>query len=353
MHSLAHFLHRHHSRESTPPREKESNTDSAQSTSSNDSRGSLPNDSQPASRRNSCSRRSRRTSESDSRNSLQSDSQPISIISRRSSMSYRTRGSSESDTRSYAPSESLPIPSASRRSSCSHRLRGTSDSSPREYPSFQTYFRDVMETGGSPVYHTIHPDHRSRKTDWERYQTGVNAYQVPRHDHRNFVSPLYGDDLDDIQENEYSKCDRYGEITNTKLSHTPYKNRFDNKSFIQKLTETVTNAAHSNPSNERRGSGSSGGGHRHKHNTIQELIRTFSKKVGHWRHDSGEGRRGSCAVPSTSTERAVDSDEFRSRSKSLDCDHAHKVKSILDDCGATYQIYESILKEGNCLVFFW
>lgn len=301
MHGLTHFLHKHHSRESTPPLEKDDSSESWYSS----------------------------LSSTDSRHGSQNETHSKSIpINQRGSYAQRSlRGPSGS-----------PFEFAS---------------SPRDrYPNFASYFRDVMEKG-SPTqhyYHTHHLDSR-RRSDGERYQIGVNTYQAPRHEHKHFVSPLYNDAMDDIQENEYSKCERYGEISNTKLSHTQFKNRFDNKSFAQKLSESAGNTKEHHV-HERRGSGSSGSGHRHKHHSIQELIRTFSKKVGHWRHDTGEGRRGSCAVPTTSSEEThkADSDEFRSRSKSLDGDHLHRVfkRPLLEDCGATYQIFDAILKEGKC-----
>lgn len=301
MHGLSHFLHKHHSRESTPPLEKEDSSESWYSTISS-------------------------TDSNSSQNNGQSRSIPINP---RGSYGQRSlRGPSGS-----------PFECAS---------------SPRDrYPTFASYFRDVMESRHSPTqqnYHTHQSDYR-RRSDSERYQTNVNTYQVPRHEYRPYISTIYNEAMDDIQENEYSKCDRYGEISNPKLSHTPYKNRFDNKSFAQKLTESVQTNTKENQSNERRGSGSSASGHRHKHHSIQELIRTFGKKVGQWRHDASEGRRGSCAAPATATEevRAADSEEFRSRSKSLDGDHLHKVlrRPLLEDCGATYQIFDAILKEGN------
>jgi hypothetical protein len=303
MHGLSHFLHKHHSRESTPPLEKDDSTESWYST----------------------------LSSVDSRNSIQNDNQSKSIpINQRGSYAQRSlRGSSGS-----------PFEFAS---------------SPRDrYPNFASYFRDVMEKG-SPShhhYHTHHVDSR-RRSDCERYQIGVNTYHAPRHEYRHFVSPLFNDAMDDIQENEYSKCERYGEISSTKLNHCPMKSKFDNKSFAQKLTESVSSSKDHPP--ERRGYGSSGSGHRHKHHSIQELIRTFGKKVGHWRHDSHEGRRTSVAVTSSETNNKVDAEEFRSRSKSLDGDHLHKVirRPILEDCGATYQIFDAILKEGttNILLF--
>ncbi|CAH2985259.1 unnamed protein product [Chilo suppressalis] len=308
MHGLTHFLHKHHSRESTPPLEKGESTESWYST----------------------------LSSVDSRNSIDNESQTKSIpINSRGSYAQRSfRGTSGS-----------PFEFAS---------------SPRDrYPNFASYFRDVMEGKGSPSqyhYHTHHVDSR-RRSDSERYQIGVNTYQAPRYDYRHFVSPLYNDAMDDIQENEYSKCERYGEISNTKISHAPVKTRFDNKSFAHKLAETASSAKdhhhhHPHHAQERRGSGSSGSGsgHRHKHHSIQELIRTFGKKVGHWRHESSEGRRGSCAVPSPTNEESVkiESTEFRSRSKSLDGDHLNRVlrRPLLEDCGATYHIYDTILKEG-------
>ncbi|XP_060809697.1 uncharacterized protein LOC106130566 isoform X2 [Amyelois transitella] len=298
MHGLSHFLHKHHSRESTPPLEKEDSTDSWYSS----------------------------LSSNDSRNTIEGHGRAIPITPRGSYGQRSLRG----------PPSGSPFECAS---------------SPRDrYPNFASYFREVIEGKGSPTqqtYYTHHPDTR-RRSECDRYQIGINTYQAPRHDYRQYMSPLYNDAMDDIQENEYSKCERYGEITSSKSNH-PYKNRFDNKSFAQKLTESANANAKEHVS-ERRGSGASSSGHRHKHHSIQELIRTFGKKVGNWRHDSSEGRRGSVAVPTASGEdsRTADSDEFRSRSKSLDGDHLHKVlrRPLLEDCGATYQIFDSILREG-------
>lgn len=261
---------------------------------------------------------------------------------------------SHSSVNNDTSSKAIPI---NRRGCCTHRtFRGSpvdTTSSPRDrYPYSSSYFRDVTEGHGSPSplhYHAHSFDPKTKRTDEERYQTTTNAYYAPRQDYRYFMSPLYNEVMDDIQENEYTKCEKYGEISSTKLSHTPFKTRFDNKSFAKKLTESVNTCKDQSYPTERRGSGSSASGNRHKHHSIQEIIRTFSKKVGHWRHESGEGRRGSCAVPATSTDRTNPKEEFRSRSKSLDGDHIQKGlrRSVLEDCEATYQIFETILKEGN------
>ncbi|XP_047524027.1 uncharacterized protein LOC125062280 isoform X2 [Pieris napi] len=71
--------------------------------------------------------------------------------------------------------------------------------------------------------------------------------------------------------------------------------------------------------------------------------------AGHWRHDRGEGRRGSCAVPTTTNIEDVESTKYRSRSKSLDAHFIHKLPghSILDDCGATYAIFDEIVRQGH------
>lgn len=292
MHGITQFLHKHHSRESTPPLDKD-DTDSWYSS----------------------------LSSADSRNSMQSD----------------------------GPTRSMPI--AQRGSYTQRSLRGPSGSpfefasSPRDrYPNFASYFREVMESRNTTAAH--HPDYKRQRSDGERHQLCNNSYHASRN---HFLSPLFNEVMDDIQENEYSKCDRYGEISSTKLNHISYKSRFDNKSFAQKLAESVREKELEKT--ERRDSGSSGSGHKHKH-SIQELIRTFGKKVGSWRHEGTEGRRGSCAVPVMSSEEAravIDPDEFRSRSKSLDGDHLHRVlrRPLLEDCGATYQIFDTILKEGN------
>lgn len=268
---------------------------------------------------------------------------------------------SSTDSRSALQNEgagrSIPI---NQRNSYAHRsLRGPSGSplefasSPRDrYPNFASYFREVMESRSTASQHHYHTSHAEsgRRNDGERHQIGTNSHQTQRHDYRQFVSPLYNDTMDDIQENEYSKCERYGEISNTKVGHTPYKSKFDNKSFAHKLNESSSSIkVKEDRLNERRGSGSSGSSHRQKHHSIQELIRTFGKKVGNWRHDSGEGRRGSCANPVISAQKqSTESDEFRTRSKSLDCEHLLQIskRSVLDDCGATYKIYDEILREG-------
>lgn len=62
----------------------------------------------------------------------------------------------------------------------------------------------------------------------------------------------------------------------------------------------------------------------------------------HWRLAEGY-RRSSCSEDGSGR---GDEDEFRSRSKSLDCYTKRRPLGV-GDCEATYRIYDSILKEGK------
>lgn len=82
-------------------------------------------------------------------------------------------------------------------------------------------------------------------------------------------------------------------------------------------------------------------GHHH-HHSIQELIGHFRKKVHNWRSENGY-RRNSCSESGNNP-----GDDFRERSKSLDCNIK---RPALSDCESTYRIYNTILKEGKCIFF--
>lgn len=80
--------------------------------------------------------------------------------------------------------------------------------------------------------------------------------------------------------------------------------------------------------------------HHHNHNSLQEIIKNLGKKMHNWRSGDGFGRdrRSSCSEDTPKQE-----EQFRGRSKSLDCYSKPKNHS---DCEATYRIYNTILKEG-------
>ncbi|CAH4038701.1 5'-AMP-activated protein kinase subunit gamma-2-like isoform X2 [Pieris brassicae] len=252
----------------------------------------------------------------------------------------------EAPPETNGPSKAIPI---ERRSSCNRSYRAVSSRSSER----RSYERSISpkdrcnifpssldgHQDNSCVHYTYHGERRRRYEE----DTNCSKSLQSRHDYRYFVSPLFDDVMDEGQENEFDKCEQYGEISfslnNPQINH---KEGADNKSFLKKVTETVTRKTKT----ERRGSSSGSSSYK---NSIHELIRTFSKKVGHWRHDRGEGRRGSCAVPTTTSIEDVESTKYRSRSKSLDAHFIHKLPghSILDDCGATYAIFDEIVREGH------
>lgn len=242
-------------------------------------------------------------------------------------------------------SKAIPI---ERRSSCSHRYsRGESASSYERSVSPRDRY-DHIHTS-SLDYHDLSSDYNSQYGERRRrYEADTNcsrSLQKPRQNYRNFVSPLFDDVMDEAQESEFLKCERYGEISNLKLSETDHA---DGENVLKNFTDTVTRK---NKAERRRttSTGSSTGSGSFK-NSIHGLIRTFSKKLGQWRYELGEGRRASCAVPET-TVNIETIEKKRSRSKSLDAQFIHKLPghSILDDCGATYEIFDAILREGNIL----
>lgn len=134
--------------------------------------------------------------------------------------------------------------------------------------------------------------------------------------------------MEDIQEHNYSKCDRYGEISNPRLSGTFLHDRFDRESFAKRLlkqksideTDTETRRARHQ--------------HSHHHHSIQELIHHFGQKLGSW-------RRNSCGDKDSNL-----LEDFRTRSRSLGAAPPSQLLPI-DDCGTTYRIYDTILREGN------
>lgn len=73
------------------------------------------------------------------------------------------------------------------------------------------------------------------------------------------------------------------------------------------------------------------------------MIKHIGKKAHIWprkRHDSTSGMASNEATTPTNEV----PDNFRSRSKSLDVNYGHR---ILNDCDATYKIFDTIVREGN------
>ncbi|KAI8129660.1 5'-AMP-activated protein kinase subunit gamma-2 [Lucilia cuprina] len=121
--------------------------------------------------------------------------------------------------------------------------------------------------------------------------------------------------------------------------------RFDNTSFVKSLSI--------NEDEDAVGKTSSPKEHKHKHkdkdhhhghhHSIQELLKHFGKKVHIWPRKSHDNTTSSvCTSPQNDPQ-----ENFRSRSKSLDVNTINRPNRILEDCGATYKIFDKIVKEGN------
>ncbi|KAJ6636538.1 hypothetical protein Bhyg_15129, partial [Pseudolycoriella hygida] len=108
------------------------------------------------------------------------------------------------------------------------------------------------------------------------------------------------------------------------------KNRFDNSSFIRSLNDSETSI---NQSPKEKSSKSS----------LHGMFKTIGKKAHIWPRKRHESMSCNMATNDTTTPINEVPDNFRSRSKSLDVSYAHR---ILNDCDATYKIFDSIVREG-------
>ncbi len=75
------------------------------------------------------------------------------------------------------------------------------------------------------------------------------------------------------------------------------------------------------------------------------MIKHIGKKAHIWPRKRHESTCSITANIATTPTNEVP-DMFRSRSKSLDVNYGHR---ILNDCDATYKIYDSIVREGNSI----
>lgn len=123
--------------------------------------------------------------------------------------------------------------------------------------------------------------------------------------------------------------------------------RFDNTSFVKSLSiNEDEDAGHvSSPKDHKHKHKDKDHHHHHHHHhhSIQELLKTFGKKVHIWPRKSHDNTTNSvCTSPQNDPQ-----ENFRSRSKSLDVNTINRPNRILEDCGATYKIFDKIVKEGN------
>lgn len=121
--------------------------------------------------------------------------------------------------------------------------------------------------------------------------------------------------------------------------------RFDNTSFVRNIMLTDSVGSNISQSPKEKSSRSS----------LHGLFKNLGKKAHIWprkRHEStcnmGGGGGGTDVYGNRTSEDANDPQEtFRSRSKSLDVNYTN---NILNDCDATYKIFDKIVREGKTLV---
>lgn len=114
------------------------------------------------------------------------------------------------------------------------------------------------------------------------------------------------------------------------------KSRFDNSSFIRSLNDSDTNINQSPKEKSEKSSKSS----------LHGMIKHISKKAHIWPRKRHESMSCSMTTNGATTPTNEVPDNFRSRSKSLDVNYGNR---ILNDCDATYKIFDSIVREGNCI----
>ncbi|XP_058979230.1 uncharacterized protein LOC101890250 isoform X4 [Musca domestica] len=117
------------------------------------------------------------------------------------------------------------------------------------------------------------------------------------------------------------------------------RHRFDNSSFVRSISINEDEAEADKTSSPKDHKTHK---HHHHHHSIQEMLKHFGKKVHIWPRKSHDHTTNSvCTSPQNDPQ-----ENFRSRSKSLDVNTLRRPNRILEDCGATYKIYDKILKEG-------
>lgn len=109
------------------------------------------------------------------------------------------------------------------------------------------------------------------------------------------------------------------------------RQRFDNTSFSRDLAETVVGGA------QRE---------RPSKTSLQGMLKNFGKKAHLWprkRHET----TSTCNMSLVTSPVNDPQEQFRSRSKSLDVSYITTGNPILNDCDATYKIFDKIVREGK------
>lgn len=116
------------------------------------------------------------------------------------------------------------------------------------------------------------------------------------------------------------------------------RQRFDNTSFSRDLAETVVGGG--------SGGGSAAQRERPSKTSLQGMLKNFGKKAHLWprkRHET----TSTCNMSLVTSPVNDPQEQFRSRSKSLDVSYITSGNPILNDCDATYKIFDKIVREGK------
>ncbi|CAD6991596.1 unnamed protein product [Ceratitis capitata] len=199
----------------------------------------------------------------------------------------------------------------------------------RRYPNDYCGSPPVNATQGGYFPHDLDDIYESQADHQYFTHTGASSARTPERPSINSIFHRVGA--------AYTSLDDYvGQSRNSVESSSSYKYRFDNSSFAKSLS-TNEDSDNSLPREHKK---SKEHHNHHHHHSIQEMLKSFSKKVHIWPRKSHD-TNSVCTSPLNDPQ-----ENFRSRSKSLDVNTLSRPNRILEDCGATYKIYEKIVKEG-------
>ncbi|XP_054738444.1 uncharacterized protein LOC129244688 isoform X1 [Anastrepha obliqua] len=224
---------------------------------------------------------------------------------------------------------------------CSKRNYFDRSHSPAVYASLRRYPNDY--NGSPPVYatqggyfpHDLDDIYESQADHQYFTHTGASSARTPERPTINSIFHRVGAAYTSLD--DYTAPTRHS-LDNSGGSGASHKHRFDNSSFAKSLS-TNEDSDNSLP-REHKKSKEHQHHHHHHHHSIQEMLKQFSKKVHIWPRKSHD-TNSVCTSPQNDPQ-----ENFRSRSKSLDVNTLSRPNRILEDCGATYKIYERIVKEG-------
>ncbi|XP_067614996.1 uncharacterized protein SNF4Agamma isoform X5 [Eurosta solidaginis] len=227
-----------------------------------------------------------------------------------------------------------------RRASCPKRAIFDRSQSPAIYASLRRYQNEyscsppvaVPAQGGGYFPHDLDDIYESQADHQYFTHTGASSARTPERPTMNSIFHRVGA--------AYTSLDDYTTKQRVALENaSSLKHRFDNSSFAKSLSQNE-DSDNSLPREHKKSKEHNGHHHHHHHHSIHEMLKQFSKKVHIWPRKSHDSN-SVCTSPRNDPQ-----ENFRMRSKSLDVNTLSRPNRILEDCGATYKIYEKIVREG-------